>query len=204
MDLFTLLRDAAEGNRFFFRPLCWHMASKINRDRVFLHSFPVMQPSIRGCSLTQVTPVFAFDTAEALMQSSFHQQRRSPLCVTENSCFQPGMLSSAAEKNSSHQTQKPHTTVLHLYYVVWGHRLCLTSSMCWGKAYKRANHADAEVGLPLYIFSNPLILCLTSLLQVGIPPLTSESSVSRLLNSNPVNHFHSSHTFFTLKVSRED
>lgn len=138
------------------------------------------------------------------MQSSFPQQRRSPLCITENSCFQPRMLSSAAEKNSPHQTQKPHTRLLHLYYVVWGHRLCLTSSMWWGKAYKRANHADAEVGMALYIFSRPLILCLTLLLQVGIPLLTSESSVSRVLNSNPVNYFHSSHTFFTIKVSPEN
>lgn len=114
------------------------------------------------------------------------------------------MLSSAAEKNSPHHTQKPHTRVVHLYYVVWGHRLCLTSSMWWGKAYKRANHADAEVGIALYICSTPLTLCLTLLLQVGIPLLTSESSVSRLLNSNPVNHFHSPHTFFTIKVSPEN
>lgn len=42
--------------------------------------------------------------------------------------------------------------------------------------YKRANHADAEVGIALYMFSSPLILCLTLLVQVGIPLLTSESS----------------------------
>lgn len=137
------------------------------------------------------------------MQSSFHKRRRSPLCMTENSCFQPGMLSSAAEKNSLHQTQKPHTSLLHLYYVVRGHRLYLTFSVWWGKAYKRWNHAITEVELALYIPSNPLILCLTSLLQGGIPLLTSESSVSSLLNPNPVNHFYSSHVSVTIKVSPE-
>lgn len=45
------------------------------------------------------------------------------------------MLSStAAEKSSPRQTQKPHTRVLHLS---WGGIDC---------AYKRANRADAEVG----------------------------------------------------------
>lgn len=57
---------------------------------------------------------------------------------------------------------------------------------------KGANHADAEVGIRFVRFQQ---LCLTLLSQVSIPPPTSESSVSRLLNPNPVNHFHSPHTF---------
>lgn len=69
-----------------------------------------------------------------------------------------------------------------------------------GTAYKRVNHAVTEAELTLYIFSNPLALCLTSLLRLGIPLLTSESSVSRLLNPNPVNHLYSAHAFVTIKV----
>lgn len=72
-----------------------------------------------------------------------------------------------------------------------------------GKAYKRVNHAVPGVQLTLYIFSNPGALCLTALLQVGIPLLTSESSVSRLLNPNPVKHFCSAHAFVAIKVSPE-
>lgn len=70
-------------------------------------------------------------------------------------------------------------------------------------AHKRWNRAITEVELALYIPSNPLALCLTSQLRGGIPPLTPESSVSRLLNPNPVNHFYSSHVSVTIKVSPE-
>lgn len=59
------------------------------------------------------------------------------------------------------------------------------------------NHAVTEAELTLYIFSNPPALWL------GIPLLPSESSVSRLLNPNPVNHFSSARAFVTIKVPPE-